>query len=102
MKTIQAILSSLQQGQFEFSRHALHRAVERNISDTEIIEVAHTGRVIEEYPDDKYAPSCLILGFTVHGRPIHIHVSCADTLMVRIFTLYELNPSEWADYTRRK
>ena len=27
--------------------------------------------VIEDYPDDKYGPSCLLLGFTSTGRPLH-------------------------------
>lgn len=36
--------------------------------------VAH-GNIIEDYPDDKYGPSCLILGFTLAGRPLHSQCS---------------------------
>jgi hypothetical protein len=36
MKALAEIRAHLVAGQFEFSRHALRRAVERNISETEI------------------------------------------------------------------
>lgn len=58
--------------------------------------------MIENYPDDKYTPSCLLLGFTNIGRPLHIQVSLADTEFVRIITLYEPNKSEWIDYSKRR
>jgi hypothetical protein len=35
----------------------------------EIREMIADGQVIEDYPDDKYGPSCLIFGFTLKGRP---------------------------------
>jgi Domain of unknown function (DUF4258) len=34
----------------------------------EIREAIEIGEIIEDYPEDKYAPSCLILGFTKSGR----------------------------------
>ena len=34
----------------------------------EILEVLQRGEIIEEYPDDKPYPSCLILGRTLTGR----------------------------------
>ena len=58
--------------------------------------------VIEEYPHDKYSPSCLLLGFARTGRPLHIQVSLADTSLVRIVTLYEPSAAEWIDYSRRR
>ncbi|MEG4054235.1 MULTISPECIES: DUF4258 domain-containing protein [unclassified Microcoleus] len=33
------------------------------------------GEVIEEYPDDKYSPSCLIFGLTIANRPLHVQCS---------------------------
>lgn len=58
--------------------------------------------VIEDYPDDKYAPSCLLLGFTKRKRPLHIQVSYIDTELVRIITIYEPDPDDWIDFSRRK
>lgn len=102
MKTIDQVRAQLTTGDFDFSRHAFKRAVERNISENEIRQAGLRATVIEEYPGDKYAPSCLLLGFTQSGRPLHVQVSLADTEEVRIVTLYEPNPNEWIEYSRRR
>ena len=102
MKTIEQIRNQLAAGEFEFSRHALRRAVERNIGEQEIRQAGMSASVIEEYPHDKYSPSCLLLGFTRTGRPLHIQVSFADTGFTRIVTLYEPRAAEWISHARRR
>ena len=100
MKTLEEVRNQLSAGEFEFSRHALKRVVERNISDQEIRQAGIQANVSEEYPDDKYSPSCLLLGFTQTGRPLHIQVSLAETELVKIITLYEPDPSEWINHSQ--
>ena len=102
MKTLEQIRNQLAAGEFEFSRHALKRAVERNIGEQEIRQAGIGASVIEEYPHDKISPSCLLLGFTRTGRPLHIQVSLADTSFVRIVTLYEPRAAEWTNHSRRR
>ena len=102
MKTLEEVRNQLSAGEFEFSRHALKRVVERNISDQEIRQAGIQANVSEEYPDDKYSPSCLLLGFTQTGRPLHIQVSLAETELVKIITLYEPDPSEWVNHSQRR
>jgi len=72
MKSFDQICCHLSAKEFEFSRHALKRAVERNISENEIVQVAENAEMIENYPDDKYSPSCLIFGFTKQKRLLRI------------------------------
>ena len=103
MKKLEEIRQQLSQGEFEFSRHAFKRAVERNISDTEIRQAGSEARIIEDYPEDKYAPSCLLLGFTLADRPLHIQASYADSPIVKIITLYEPDQTEWTNsYSERR
>lgn len=102
MKPVEQIRLQLSLGEFEFSRHAFKRAVERNISDTEIRQAGANARIIEDYPDDKYAPSCLLLGFTEAHRPLHMQVSYADADLVKIITLYEPDAAEWYNYQQRR
>ncbi len=102
MKTISRLRQQLSAGEFEFSRHALKRAVERDISDQEIRDAGPAAVVVEEYSRDKYSPSCLLLGFTRAGRPLHVQVSRADTPVVRIVTLCEPTAADWIDHTRRR
>ncbi|MCB0200708.1 MAG: DUF4258 domain-containing protein [Caldilineae bacterium] len=103
MKSLQDIRRQLADGDFVFSRHAFRRAVERNISDEEIREAAGQVMLIEDYPTDKYSASCLLCGWTVAGRPLHLHVSRADADTVTIITLYQPDPDEWdVSFTRRR
>ena len=93
--------SNLPRGGLNSARHAFRRAVERNISEQEIREAGTNAELIEEYPEDKYSPSALLLGFTAAGRPLHFQVSFAETELTKIITIYEPNPNEWVDYRRR-
>ncbi len=45
--------------------------VDRHISEQEIRDAGSKAEVIENYPEDKYSPSGLLLGFTAAGRPLH-------------------------------
>jgi hypothetical protein len=54
VKTLSEIQYQLQAGAFDYTRHAFKRAVERNISDQEIIETSANVILIEDYPEDKY------------------------------------------------
>lgn len=64
--------------QFEFSKHAVDQSILRQIRVQEIRETITSGQVIEDYPEDKYGPSCLICGSTQAQRPIHVQsYSCS-------------------------
>jgi len=97
LKTLEEVRRQLSDGDFVLSRHALKRVVERNISALEIQEAGAGAELIEDYPDDKYSPSALLLGFTFAGRPLHMQVSLSMTDKTKIVTLYEPDPNEWID-----
>lgn len=89
--------------QFEFSRHAVDQSILRQIRVHEIREAIANGQVIEDYPEDKYGPSCLIFGSTQAQRPIHVQCSCPSRPLVKIITVYEPDPQQWNnDFTQRK
>jgi len=69
---IAEIREKIAQGQFEFTQHAVDQSILRRISVQELYEAIANGEIIEDYPRDKYDPSCLIFGFTKVGRPLHI------------------------------
>lgn len=102
MKTLDDIRRQLAAGEFEFSRHAFKRAIERDISEGEIRQAGARASIIEDYPSDKYAPSSLLLGFTIAGRPLHIQASHVDSDLLKIITIYEPDPAEWYDFARRR
>ena len=102
MKALQDLQRQIAAGEYEFSRHAFRRAVERNISEQEIREAGARAEIVEEYPDDKYSPSALLLGFSAAGRPLHFQVSYADAALTKIITIYEPDASEWIDFRKRR
>lgn len=102
MKTLAEIQQQLADGEYDLSRHAFRRAIERNISEQEIRTAGAQAEIVEEYPEDKYSPSVLLLGHTSVGRPLHIQVSAAESAMTRIITLYEPDPAEWDDFRKRR
>ena len=72
--TLDGIRDKIKEGQYRFSDHAVKRMIKRSISRQEIETVISEGEIIEEYPDDKYSPSCLVYGKTEAGRDLHIQV----------------------------
>ena len=60
--------------------HCLQRMQERDISRADVKNGIATGEIIEEYPDDFPNPSCLIFGYNVNGRILHIVAGC-DNMM---------------------
>lgn len=102
MKLLEKIRRKLYSGNFEFTRHAFRRAIERNISEREIEEAGTQAEIIENYPDDKYFPSVLLLGFTEAGRPLHIQASAGESDLLKIITLYEPDEMEWINFSKRR
>lgn len=70
MALIDELRVKFAQERFEFSKHAVDQTILRDIAVQEIREAVAAGEVIEDYPDDKYGPSCLIYGDTRQGEAI--------------------------------
>ena len=103
MAILDAIRTKIRKGQFEFSHHATDQSILRHISVQDVRESMEESEIIEDYPNDKYGPSCLILGITSTRRPLHIQCSYPSRPLVKIITVYEPDPSRWIAFkTRRK
>ncbi|MBA4158544.1 MAG: DUF4258 domain-containing protein [Gemmatimonadetes bacterium] len=96
------IRQKIARDEFEFSQHAVDQSIVRRIRVRELREAIAGGEVIEDYPDDKYGPSCLLLGFTTEGRPLHVQCSYPSRPLVKIITLYEPDSNRWLDYRTRR
>ena len=69
----------------------------------EVLQAIETGEIIEQYPDDTPYSSCLILGHTRSGRPLHLvcaPVSEEERLIV--VTTYQPDPHRWEPDLRRR
>jgi HTH-type transcriptional regulator / antitoxin MqsA len=70
VKTLIQIQHQLQTGSFEFTRHAFKRAVERNISDSEMFQIDDRFQLGENIP----ATVCSNCGEAVFSRATTEHI----------------------------
>ncbi len=88
---IEQIREKILRGEFEFSKHAVDQSILRHISVQELREAIGDGEIIEDYPTDKYGPSCLILGFTQVGRALHMQCGYPSRPLIKIILC--MNPT---------
>ena len=102
MDTLAFIREKFRTGRIEFSEHAVNQSVLREISMKEVRDAIAGSAIIEDYSVDKYGPSCLLLGYTRSGRPLHVHCSYPSRSIVKIITLYEPDPARWINFKTRR
>ena len=84
------------------SLHAQERLRQRGIKQKDIKNSIMTGEIIEQYPDDFPFPSCLIFGYAINNKILHIVASDEGTLS-RIITAYFPDNEKFEDdYKTRK
>ena len=92
---IEELRNKIACGALEYSLHAVQQMVARNIMPEEVAEVILAGEVIEDYPQDKYGPSCLVLGRTLARRALHVQCTHPSRPLVKVITAYEPDPAQW-------
>ena len=101
MASVDEIRAKVARDEFE-SQHALDQSILRRVAVSDLREAISTSELVEDYPDDKYGPSCLLLGFTRSGRPLHVQCSHPSRDRLKIITVYEPDPSNWIDLRIRR
>ena len=103
MELLDSIRDKIKMRRYEFSKHAVDQTIVRGIAVSEMEQaILNRSIVIEDYPADKYGPSCLILGYTDRGRPLHVQCSYPSRPLIKIVTVYEPDPNLWLDLKIRK
>lgn len=103
MALLDDIRDKITRREYEFSKHAVDQTVVRDITVSELEHaISSRSEVIEDYPEDKYGTSCLVLGFTSAGRPVHVQCSYPARPLINIITVYEPDPELWRDWRIRK
>ena len=103
MINIEAIREKIRNGRYIVSFTHTEKIRLRKIEAEEIEEAILEGTIIEPYPDDPRGASCLILGFTGQGRPLHVVCGRLEENEVLVITAYEPDLKEWeADWKKRR
>ena len=94
MLSLEWIKQSVQNERYRYSRHGDR---ERQNDDLDLFEVEQAllnGVVLETYPDTGRGKSCLVVGFTDDGKPLHIVCGAMGETMV-IVTVYIPTPPKF-------
>ncbi|MDH4164355.1 MAG: DUF4258 domain-containing protein [Nitrospirota bacterium] len=103
MLQIQQIAESINAKTFRVSDHADEEAYSDSLTFDEIYAAVRTGEIIEQYPDDKPYPSCLIYGRNKNGEPIHsVWAYNVETKSSVLITVYRPDPERWIDWKQRR
>jgi hypothetical protein len=97
------IKACVREGRILWTYHVNMRLEGRYIAREQILSAVDAFEVIEDYPDDKYLPSCLVWA-RAGNDIIHIHVAVdRESDCVKIITAYRPAPDKWlGDFKRRK
>lgn len=102
MLQLKWIQQCVKQNKYYFSKHGDDERQNDNLLISEIEESILSGKVLEQYPDTGRGKSCLVIGFTRKGKPIHVICGRRGELLV-IITIYIPVPPKFKNpYERGK
>ena len=94
MIEIEWLKERVRNSKYYLSKHADQERQNDNLTIKEVEEAILTGRIIEKYEDTGRGESCLIVGFTEQGVPIHIVCGKRGDRMAAI-TIYVPRPPKF-------
>ena len=97
------IIGSIQHNRIRITDHADEEAQADQLSFDEIYSSVIQSEIIEDYPDDKPYPSCLIYGNTFNYEPVHsVWAYNVGTRSAVLITVYRPDPERWIDWRIRR
>jgi hypothetical protein len=98
MIEIEAITENIKDKRYRITDHAEEEAYDDRIPLSEILNTIRTGEILEQYPDDKPYPSCLVYSRLNNGDPIHTVWAFNDATKASVLiTTYRPDPQRWID-----
>lgn len=97
------IIKAIQGNKIRITDHADEEAHSDNLSFDEIFISVVQGEIIEEYPDDKPYPSCLIYSLSFRNKHIHsVWAYNSENQWAVLITVYKPDPKRWIEYKKRR
>lgn len=93
---IEKIRELVKNGKIDWTKHCLNRLNKRDISVKDVKNVINSGFIIEWYEKDYPYPSCLILGYNIKNKILHV-VCGVSHEYVHMITAYYPNKDKWED-----
>jgi hypothetical protein len=91
---IEWIKKCIRNDDYFFSGHADDERMNDDLTVLDVEEALLFGRILEDYPDDKRGKSCLVVGYSNSGIPIHVVCGEREDKVV-IITVYIPSPPKF-------
>ena len=99
---IDSIIDAIRNSRVRITDHADDEAADDRLTFDEIYCSVLHGEVIEAYLNDKPYPSCLIMGRSFSGEPIHsVWAYNSENQWAVLITVYRPDPDRWLDWKVR-
>lgn len=100
---IEDIVDAIRHNRIRITDHADEEAEEDHLSFDGIFYSVLLGEIIEEYPEDRPRPSCLIYGNTFDGEPVHsVWAYNQENCWAVLITVYRPDPERWINWRTRR
>lgn len=97
------IRAEVEQQTYEISLHADDERIADGLTIVQLEFVLLHCEIIEEYPEDPRGESCLVLGFTPEGSPVHVVCGKNPSGHLILVTVYIPTMPKWRDpYIRNR
>ena len=97
------IHDAIRSNRIRITNHATDEAEDDDLLLDEILASVLIGELIEQYPNDRPYPSCLIYGVDTTGDAIHsVWAYNEDTEWAVLITVYRPDPARWIDGRMRR
>lgn len=100
---IRNIIDAIQTNKVRITDHADEESEADRITFDEVCFSILHGEIIEDYPNDKPYPSCLIHGRSSAGDPVHsVWAFNERNLWAVLVTVYRPDPERWVNWRERR
>ena len=99
---LEALKLAISVENYRISSHAINEASEDSLEIKTIIKSLKVSEIIEDYPDGKPLPCCLVLSY-IEDFPIHT-VWAYDKITEKciLVTVYKPDPTKWVEFKKRR
>lgn len=103
MMEIDKIVNAIQANRIRITDHADEQSESDQLTFDEVYFSVLHGEIIEDYPDDKPYPSCLIYGQTFSGDPVHsVWAFNDENQWAVVITVYRPDADRWINFRERR
>ena len=97
------IRNEIENQSYEISLHADDERIADGLTVSQLEFILLNSKIIEQYPNDPRGESCLTVGFTSNGIPVHVVCGKSPSVHLILVTIYIPAMPKWKDpYTRNR